>query len=206
MLTMNRSDLKRLAILDAAQAEFLTQGFEGANTERISQLACVSKRTLYRHFGNKQGLFKAVLSRLHTATHHPGAVGFEPAKALKPQLLKLLKQEVIKHDTTYTLPVLRMIVVELLRQPEMANVMLEEVYAQENSLGLWVQQAHAAGALRGDNPELMTRMLNGMFSGMVVWPALLSGQENAAGRASPQVLDEIATVFCRAYACGCQTD
>ncbi|MGI2259577.1 TetR/AcrR family transcriptional regulator [Shewanella sp. GXUN23E] len=203
---MNRSDLKRLAILDAAQAEFLAQGFEGANTDRISQLACVSKRTLYRHFGNKQGLFKAVLSRLHAASHQADSVSIAPGQPLKPQLLKQLKQEVIRHDATYNLSVLRMIVVELLRQPEMAKAMLEEVYAQKDSLGLWVQQALAAGALRGENPELMARMLKGMFSGMVVWPALLSGEENAASRASPRVLDEIATVFCRAYASDTRPD
>lgn len=196
---MKRSDIKHLAILEAAQAEFLTQGFEGASTDGICQRAGVSKRTLYRHFGNKQGLFKAVLTQLHQLTHNQNILSYKADQALRPQLITLLKSEIAIHDQTYSLPVLRMIVVELLRQPEMARQLLDEVYAQESSFSHWLEQAARAGAIDPARLPLMTSMLKGLFSGLVIWPSLLAGEESVGTHLRPQLLDEIAEVFCQAY-------
>ena len=196
---MKRSDIKHLAILEAAQAEFLTQGYEGASTDGICQRAGVSKRTLYRHFNNKQGLFKAVLARLHQLTRYKIHTTYDVSLPLKPQLIGLLASEVKIHDETYSLPTLRMIVVELLRQPEMTRQLLDEVYAQESSFSHWLELAAAAGAVDRERIPLMTRMLKGMFSGMIIWPSLLAGQESASQHLDPTVLAEIAELFCQTY-------
>ncbi|MEJ1160601.1 TetR/AcrR family transcriptional regulator [Prosthecomicrobium sp. N25] len=54
-----RGEAKRLAILAAAEAVFLSDGF-AANLDRIAQTAGVSKQTIYSHFGSKEGLFRAM--------------------------------------------------------------------------------------------------------------------------------------------------
>ncbi len=56
-----KSLTKRAAILDAAQALFLRQGYEGSSMDAIAQEAGVSKLTVYNHFTDKETLFCAAI-------------------------------------------------------------------------------------------------------------------------------------------------
>ena len=53
----------RERILAAALGEFAAKGFAGARVDFIARRAAINKRMLYHYFGNKEGLFKAVLRR-----------------------------------------------------------------------------------------------------------------------------------------------
>jgi AcrR family transcriptional regulator len=55
------SDRTRAAILAAATREFARHGLDGARVDRIADQARTNKRMLYYYFGNKDGLFLAVL-------------------------------------------------------------------------------------------------------------------------------------------------
>jgi TetR/AcrR family transcriptional regulator len=50
-------------ILSAALKEFAARGFAGARVDAIARRAAINKRMLYHYFGDKEGLFKAVLRR-----------------------------------------------------------------------------------------------------------------------------------------------
>ncbi|GAB3216537.1 TetR/AcrR family transcriptional regulator [Mycolicibacterium hippocampi] len=56
-----RSLQKRLAILEAARALFISDGYELTSVDAIAARAGVSKRTVYDHFGDKEGIHAAVL-------------------------------------------------------------------------------------------------------------------------------------------------
>jgi len=53
----------RERILSAALKEFAAKGFAGARVDLIAKQAAINKRMLYHYFGDKEGLFKAVLHR-----------------------------------------------------------------------------------------------------------------------------------------------
>ncbi|HEY1662237.1 MAG TPA: TetR/AcrR family transcriptional regulator [Verrucomicrobiae bacterium] len=53
----------RERILAAALKEFAANGFAGARVDVIARRAAINKRMLYHYFGDKEGLFKAVLRR-----------------------------------------------------------------------------------------------------------------------------------------------
>ena len=53
----------RERILSAALKEFAAHGFAGARVDAIAYRADINKRMLYHYFGDKEGLFKAVLRR-----------------------------------------------------------------------------------------------------------------------------------------------
>lgn len=57
---------RRTAILDAAAHIFATKGFSGATTAEIAKLARVSKRDIYDHFSNKEGLLAAMVRTYST--------------------------------------------------------------------------------------------------------------------------------------------
>jgi len=56
----------REAILKAAVGEFCRNGFTGGRVEAISKRSGTSMRLLYHYFGDKEGLYTAVLERVYT--------------------------------------------------------------------------------------------------------------------------------------------
>ncbi|HEY6633649.1 MAG TPA: TetR/AcrR family transcriptional regulator [Rhizobiaceae bacterium] len=57
----------RASILAAATAEFAALGIGGARVDAIAAQAGVNKRMLYHYFGNKDGLYLAVLEEAYAA-------------------------------------------------------------------------------------------------------------------------------------------
>jgi AcrR family transcriptional regulator len=57
-------EVVRARILDAAQAEFMAEGFAGASTNRILERFGGSKPTMFRHFPTKRDLFEGVVARI----------------------------------------------------------------------------------------------------------------------------------------------
>jgi TetR/AcrR family transcriptional repressor of mexJK operon len=62
-----RSEGKRAAILDAAEALFVAEGYDPTSVDAIAARAQVSKRTVYDHFGDKETIFLRVLERVTDA-------------------------------------------------------------------------------------------------------------------------------------------
>lgn len=56
-----RSPVRKEELLEAATREFLECGYRDANLSRIIEIAGGSKRNIYKHFEDKQGLFIAVV-------------------------------------------------------------------------------------------------------------------------------------------------
>lgn len=59
---------RREAVLDAALAEFAERGLHGASTEAIAAAAGISQPYVFRLFGTKKELFKAVVTRCFRET------------------------------------------------------------------------------------------------------------------------------------------
>lgn len=57
-----RSDRKRRAIIAAATAAFLDDGYRGTSMDAVAAAAGVSKQTVYQHFGDKQRLFRELIA------------------------------------------------------------------------------------------------------------------------------------------------
>jgi len=73
----------RARILDAAQAEFMSEGFAGASTNRILEGFGGSKPTMFRHFPTKRALFEGVVARI--AARWSQAVDWQAIPDLGPQ-------------------------------------------------------------------------------------------------------------------------
>ena len=65
MVTAERktAEERREAVLDAALEEFALRGLDGASTEAIAATAGISQPYVFRLFGTKRELFKAVVAR-----------------------------------------------------------------------------------------------------------------------------------------------
>ncbi|MBE9028232.1 TetR/AcrR family transcriptional regulator [filamentous cyanobacterium LEGE 11480] len=58
---------KSAMILQGAMQEFLEHGYAGTSMDRVAAAAGVSKATVYSHFGDKAGLFAAMVQHLADA-------------------------------------------------------------------------------------------------------------------------------------------
>ncbi|MCD7059152.1 TetR family transcriptional regulator [Pelagibacterium xiamenense] len=74
------------AILEAATAEFAAKGIGGARVDTIAERAGTNKRMLYHYFGDKIGLYTAVLEAayrsIRTAEHELDLAHKPPVEAL----------------------------------------------------------------------------------------------------------------------------
>jgi AcrR family transcriptional regulator len=59
--TLRDSAATRRRLLQAAREEFTARGIAGARVERIASTANANKAQIYHYFGDKDGLFDAVL-------------------------------------------------------------------------------------------------------------------------------------------------
>ncbi len=65
MPTQNpRGERRRAALLEAAKAVFVEQGYAGATLDDVIAQAGGSRATLYKQFGGKEGLFAAVIAEI----------------------------------------------------------------------------------------------------------------------------------------------
>ena len=74
-------------ILAVAQAEFASHGLSGARVDEIAEKTRTSKRMLYYYFGDKEGLYRAVLehayAEMRSAEHGLNLADLPPAMALR---------------------------------------------------------------------------------------------------------------------------
>ena len=77
----------RDAILSAATDEFAQHGLAGARVDRIAERAGINKRMLYYYFGQKEGLFLAVLEgayqRIREEERQLNLTQVEPTEAIR---------------------------------------------------------------------------------------------------------------------------
>lgn len=95
-----RQDVRRVAIEDAAYEVLLEDGYKAASVLAIAKRAKASNETLYRWYGNKQGLFAALVQRNAEAARAflDGALGEDRSalavlETLGPVLLTLVTSD-----------------------------------------------------------------------------------------------------------------
>lgn len=135
----------RRRILDAALKEFAIRGFAGARVNAIARRAKANKRMLYHYFGDKEGLFRAVLrdkmgermNRVETQAVKDGQVMSAPV---------WFKQNCLDSDWV------RLLAWESLQAVK--DTLLDEKDRRSNAqrVASLIKQKQKAGGLRADVP------------------------------------------------------
>lgn len=66
-----RAAAKRERMLECALGVFVANGYVGTSTDQLAAAASVSKQTLYKEFGDKQGVFTALIRGECERVHNP---------------------------------------------------------------------------------------------------------------------------------------
>ncbi len=163
----SRTEARREAILDAAKGLFLEKGFQQTSLCDILRRSKGSRSTLYKLFGNKEGLLEAMIQEstdeawgiLQTwLTDHPAA----SEQALVDLGCRFMKTLLAPG----ALAVHRVLVSEAPRVPEQAAFFFEAGPERTKArLTAWFAEAQDVGDFVDGEPALLAELFLGMVFG-----------------------------------------
>lgn len=155
----------RQRILDAAAESFQALGYARTTTQAISAKAGVAEVTIFRHFGDKQKLFQAVVEQIGSG------VNFEMLEAqLTYDLaadLHLISEYTLRFFLTQQ-DTIRMLMFEAIHFPEMKAALAQNPHGMIEFLEGYFQKQMAAGKLQAVNPQLTAQTFMSMIFGYAI--------------------------------------
>jgi len=190
---------KNEAILDAAIEVMSEQGL-GAPLTEIARRACVSKQTIYNHYGSKAELARAMSERraheVADVLQAPGAIE-NPAEALAGYA-RLLMRAVLNPRS---MAIYKMAMQASASMPDVALAIYEAgPRASRLRLAEFLRLETAAGRLRTPDPLQAAEFFAGMVLGRYQTPLLLGVPIGLTEEDVDKVAHEAAARFMRAYA------
>lgn len=189
---------KTEAILEATSEAIYERGLN-VSMDEIARRACVSKQTVYNHYGSKSDLVRALIERrvesITAALDVPGAMD-RPQEALADYARALLETITIPRGIT----LFRLIIASVTAEPDLAQAVFKAgARASRLKLAAFLARETAAGRLAIDDVDEAADF----FAGMVVSHRQLSGLLGLPSDLSPARIERLATEaarrFMRAY-------
>ena len=194
-----RSELKRAAILEAAVAEFLVQGFRDTSMDRIADHANVSKRTVYNHFESKEVLFRAIVGEMLSEHDDSITIAYDGNRPLEKQLLELVHQDVNLLQDDVFIGMARVLLAESFNTPDLARDAFGEALQQEHPLTRWIKAATDDGRLGVDDPALATMQLKSLLKGLLFWPLVIGYGERPTEKKADTMVSGAVQMFLDHY-------
>lgn len=174
----NLESTKSEAILKGAMEEFLAHGYAATSMDKIAKTAGVSKATLYSHFGDKEGLFNAVIQNLVKdkfqtimGLREPQSLEQDPQIALTQMANRMLENA--RSDRTFQ-NFIRIIIGESGRFPELAQVYVRNL--AKPAIETLTQYFTSHPQLKLADPEATARVMIGTLVYFVMLQDMLHGQ------------------------------
>ncbi|MEJ7686701.1 MAG: TetR/AcrR family transcriptional regulator [Variovorax sp.] len=158
----------REAFLAVAQQSFLENGYAATSIEAIARNAGVAKITIYRQFDNKESLFQEVVHRaVSDARDSMQAILVQTGSDERQVLLDLIERMYLGASEPKTLSLLRLVIAEAVRFPQLAKLMYAENSYVLAPVVAYLAEAHRAGKLHVPSPELAAVQLSTLAFGGV---------------------------------------
>jgi AcrR family transcriptional regulator len=199
----NRSDATKARILDAALEAFLSDGYAGTSTDQVAAGASASKQTVYKYFGDKPGLFRAlahdITGRVTDAFDEMSIDDFADGEDAVRHIAHYLVGSVLNDRV---LRIRRLVIAEAARFPEIGQAYYEGAFLRVlSSVAGVLRSAADRGWLRIDcDPKLAADHLAGLLLWLPVNRVMMTGRPDSV---SPGEIDAIVEhavrVFLAAY-------
>ncbi|MFE4637846.1 TetR/AcrR family transcriptional regulator [Streptomyces sp. NPDC056773] len=159
---------KRRAIIEAAAAEFLAEGYAAASMDAVTSRSGVSKATVYKHFGTKERLFLAAIggivreacAGLEPGALPPGGPALVEAVDLRNALIGLTGDRAAFLLRPDIMRLRRLVIGEADRFPQLGRLWYGITYdLYDGPLVEAVTELGHRGRLRVPDPELAVRQL-----------------------------------------------
>lgn len=196
---MKLTEKKREQIIQAATVEFREQGFQGCSMDQIANRAQVSKRTVYNHFPSKEILFFSILEQLTSLENEVFTRGYNSEKSVEKQLLEIARIEVELLQSTEIQQLSRILLGELVRNEEMAQMFDKQRPSCQANFTLWLNEAIADNTLNINDVSLAVEQFFGLLKTGALWPTLLR-QHFMTDAEKEKIITSTVSMFLNTYA------
>jgi AcrR family transcriptional regulator len=147
-------------ILQAAGKLFARQGYYGTSTREIARLADVSENTLFRHFDNKEELFRSSLRSYSAGLQFrqdvlKGIMQCESPEVVLPKIIEMLADTV-----NYRPELLRLIAIAFVELHTKAEEFcLEKLTPAFSAINHYLEMNIRSGKIRDLDPTMLTSAL-----------------------------------------------
>jgi TetR/AcrR family transcriptional repressor of mexJK operon len=199
----SREVRKKAAILEAAQQVFFAEGFLGTSMDQVAARAAVSKQTVYKHFSDKETLFREVVTNVVRARDVGITADFlSTDKGSFEELLRTFARNflsgVMQPDV---LKLRRLVIGEVGRFPELGQALYDlgpKRAAEQLAIALGASAAQHGLTL--EDPHLAAEHLLWLILSIPLNEAMLLGdQSRFTTVALNRYADEGVKAFVRAY-------
>jgi TetR/AcrR family transcriptional repressor of mexJK operon len=200
----SRSSLARRAILEAATAVFLRNGYLGTTMDEVAARAGASKQTVYKHFADKERLFaEIVTSTVEEAGDraHGGARVLSESGDLATDLRDLARRQLRLVMQPRILQLRRLVIGEASRFPALGRVFYEQGPGRTMAaLTGTFERLAARGSLELDDPALAAAHFNWLIMSIPLNQAMFLGDDAIPdGAELDRYADAGVDVFLAAY-------
>ncbi|HEY5696794.1 MAG TPA: TetR/AcrR family transcriptional regulator [Acidimicrobiales bacterium] len=173
---------KRRAILDAATAAFLRNGYRGTSMDEIAAAARVSKQTVYKHFSDKERLFaEIVTATVHEAgdTVEEGVRNLQVSGDVEADLRELARRQLHFVMQPRIMQLRRLVIGEANRFPELGRTFYEQgprrtIAALATAFARLVER----GQLHIEEPRLAAAQFNWLIMSEPLNQSMLLGDDH----------------------------
>lgn len=199
-----RSARKHRAIMEAAKTVFLSKGYLGATIDEIAALAAVSKQTVYKHFGDKEQLFAAIV--LATTDQIDALVrliadALSETADLDHDLRELAGQFLAALMQPELLSLRRLIISNADRLPHLGRAWYERGFERAlETLATFFRHLAGRKLLRLDDPLLAAHHFVGLLLWIPINKAMFTGDDHSSTPADlNKYADAAVDAFLAAY-------
>ncbi len=159
-----RSQNRRQALLTAAAEVFFEQGYAAASVDSIIARAGGSKRNIYTEFGNKEGLFSAIVSANADDVLSALVIDKSESQSLHDVLTAFGHHLMDTYMSPMVIGTYRIVVTEALRFPNLARTFYENGPRRAAArLAEVLERAQARGDIRTSSCSLAAEHFIGMI-------------------------------------------
>jgi TetR/AcrR family transcriptional regulator, mexJK operon transcriptional repressor len=196
------SEKRRRDILLAGKKVFSENGYQLASIDRIAEAAGTTKRTVYDHFGSKDGLLAEVVAlpsrELTNSLPAPDALPKKPWEGLRTFVARVRK--VVSRPQAVRF--YRLMIAEAERRPELGRALYETAFrGPERTLAAYLESCIAQGRLKSHGVAVSAWIILDVAAGnpCIRGPTrFLDAAEDQLGhRASDHVVDIMLEVALR---------
>jgi AcrR family transcriptional regulator len=166
----SKSEQTRDRIMQAASQLFTEKGFAGTTTRAIAELAGVNEVTLFRHFGTKEKLAKAIMDQFGgqaIAGDLEARFSGDYVQDLTLMGHMMMKVMIERVDA------IRMAICESSNFPEFRQVVVENPRRLRQMLARYFQSQMDAKVIHPGHPEALAQAFLGMFFSYTVLQGFL---------------------------------
>ncbi|MBE9209026.1 TetR/AcrR family transcriptional regulator [Nostoc sp. LEGE 06077] len=176
-------------ILQGAMQEFLAHGYAATSMDKVAEAASVSKATVYSHFQDKQGLFRALIEKLARKRFH-SILGTQPLYGEPYVVLRRLAKTALDqmvNDQEYQ-AFERLLMGESARFPELAQVFIASI--AKPAIETISKYLASCAELNIPDPEATARILIGSLVHFVITQEIMHGK-NIMPMESDRIIDAL---------------